>query len=126
MLATAATSLACGALAYVQFVKPLAAFDYRVEAWGFLLSMVGIIFGLVTLRFPRWFFFVGTGRLGVDACALLFGGFDILKSSERSLPLAVVERSRFYQLPRSSQLVQTPVLRQLGLRSYNSPDVLAD
>jgi hypothetical protein len=55
LLATATPLLACGALGYVQFVRPLPAFDYRVEAWGLLLSFSGTIFGLVTLRFPRWF-----------------------------------------------------------------------
>jgi hypothetical protein len=68
VLATAAPSLACGALAYVQFVRPLAAFDYRVEAWGFLLSMLGTIFGLATLRFPRWF---SSLALGISAWMLV-------------------------------------------------------
>jgi len=68
LLATAATLLACGALAYVQFVRPIAAFDYRVEAWGFLLSFLGTILGLVTLRFPRWFYLLA---LGVSAWMLV-------------------------------------------------------
>lgn len=55
LLATAAALLACGALAYVQFVRPLPTLDYRVEFYGFMLSLAGTIFGLVTLRFPRWF-----------------------------------------------------------------------
>jgi hypothetical protein len=68
LLATAATLLACGALAYVQFVRPIAAFDYRVEAWGLLLSFLGTILGLVTLRFPRWF---SSLALGVSAWMLV-------------------------------------------------------
>jgi hypothetical protein len=55
VLATAAPLLACSALAYVQLVRPLPAFDYRVEAWGLLLSFLGTLSGLVTLRFPHWF-----------------------------------------------------------------------
>jgi hypothetical protein len=55
LFATATPLLACGALGYVQFVRPLPVFDYRVEFWGLRLSFVGTIFGLVTLRFPRWF-----------------------------------------------------------------------
>jgi hypothetical protein len=68
VLATAAPLLACGALAYVEFVRPLPAFDYRVEAWGLLLSFVGTILGLVTLRFPRWF---SSLALGVSAWMLV-------------------------------------------------------
>jgi hypothetical protein len=68
VLATAAPLLACGALAYVQFVRPLPAFDYRVEAWGGLLSLLGTILGLVTLRFPRWF---SSLALGVSAWMLV-------------------------------------------------------
>jgi hypothetical protein len=55
LLATATSLLACGALGYVQFIRPLPAFDYRVEFWGLVLSFSGTIVGLVTLRFPRWF-----------------------------------------------------------------------
>jgi hypothetical protein len=68
VLATAAPLLACSALAYVQFVRPLPAFDYRVEAWGCLLSLLGTILGLVTLRFPRWF---SSLALGVSAWMLV-------------------------------------------------------
>jgi hypothetical protein len=50
-----ATIIACGVLAYVEFVRPIAAFDYRVEACGLQLSFLGTILGLVTLPFPRWF-----------------------------------------------------------------------
>jgi hypothetical protein len=55
LLATAATLLACGSLAYVQFVGPISARDYRVEGWGLLISFSGVISGLVNARFPRWF-----------------------------------------------------------------------
>ncbi len=68
LLATSATLLACGALAYVQFVRPLPAFDYRVELLGLLLSFLGTVLGLVTLRFPRWF---SSQALGVSAWMLV-------------------------------------------------------
>ena len=55
---------ACCATAYVQLVRPLPAFDFRVEALGLLLSFVGTILGLITLRFPRWF---SSLALGVSA-----------------------------------------------------------
>ena len=64
LLATAAPVLACGALAYVQFIRPIAAFDYRVESWGVLLSLCGTVLGLVTLRSPRWF---SSLALGISA-----------------------------------------------------------
>lgn len=53
--ATATALLACGALAYAQFVKPFGPRDYRVEGWGLLLSLLSTVAGLVTLRSPRWF-----------------------------------------------------------------------
>jgi hypothetical protein len=68
MLATAAPTLACVALAYVQFVRPIAAFDYRVESWGLLLSLAGTVLGLVTLRSPRWF---SSLALGISALMLV-------------------------------------------------------
>jgi hypothetical protein len=68
LLANSATLLACGALAYVQFVGPLPAFDYRIEGWGLLLSFSGTILGLITLRFPRWF---SSLALGVSAWMLV-------------------------------------------------------
>jgi len=53
---TASTLLACGALAYVQLGGRFGFFDYRVEAWGLLLALVGAATGLaVTLLFRRWF-----------------------------------------------------------------------
>jgi hypothetical protein len=55
LLPMAAALLACCVLAYVQFVRPIAAIDYRVGAWGLLLSLLGTTLGLVALRFPRWF-----------------------------------------------------------------------
>jgi hypothetical protein len=55
LLASITPLMACGALGYAQFVRPLPAFDYRVEFWGLMLSFLGTIVGLVTLRFPRWF-----------------------------------------------------------------------
>jgi hypothetical protein len=56
-----ATLLACAATAYVQLIRPLPAFDFRVEAWGTLLSLLGAILGLASLRFPRWFSALATG-----------------------------------------------------------------
>jgi hypothetical protein len=55
LLATVAPLLACCSLGYVQFVRPLPAFDYRVESWGLLLSFSGTVVGLVSLRPQRWF-----------------------------------------------------------------------
>jgi len=52
LLATLAALWACGALAYVQFVRPLPAFDLTVESWGLLLSLSGIIAGGIALRYP--------------------------------------------------------------------------
>jgi hypothetical protein len=68
VLATVAPLLACSALTYVQFVRPLPVLDYRVEAWGFLLSLLGIILGLVALRSPRWF---SSLALGISAWMLV-------------------------------------------------------
>jgi hypothetical protein len=68
LLATATPLLACGALGYVQFVRPLPAFDYRIESWGLLLSFLGTMVGLVTLRFPRWF---SSLALGISSWMLL-------------------------------------------------------
>jgi hypothetical protein len=68
LLATAATPLACGALAYLVFVRPIAAFDCRVKACGMLLSFLGTLLGFVTLPFPRWF---SSLALGVSAWMLV-------------------------------------------------------
>jgi hypothetical protein len=68
LLALAAASLACGALAYVQFVRPIPQRDYRVESRGVLVSLSGTIVGLVTLRFRRWFCSLA---LGVSAWMLV-------------------------------------------------------
>ncbi len=65
---TAAALLACAALAYVQFVRSIPSRDYRVEAWGLLLSLTGTILGLVTIRTPRWF---STLALATSAWLLL-------------------------------------------------------
>jgi hypothetical protein len=55
LFAVSASLLACIATAYVQFVRPLPAFNYSVEALGLLVSLVGTIMGLISLKFPRWF-----------------------------------------------------------------------
>jgi hypothetical protein len=68
LLAISATLLACGATAYVQLIRPLPAFDFSVEELGLLLSFLGTILGLVTLRFPRWF---SSLALGVSAWMLI-------------------------------------------------------
>jgi hypothetical protein len=95
VLATAAPLLACGALAYVEFVRPLPAFDYRVEAWGLLLSFVGtILLGIGHPSLSSLVFFIGAWRLGVDACAVLFGWFHLLKAPTGVRPLIVFEKVR--------------------------------
>jgi hypothetical protein len=68
LLAMAAPLLACTALAYVQFVRPIASRDYRVEAWGLLISLAGTVLGSITLRSPRWF---SSLALGVSAWMLV-------------------------------------------------------
>jgi hypothetical protein len=52
--------------------------DYRVEAWGLLLSFLGTILGLVTLHFAL-VFFTGARRLGMDASAVFSDWFHIQK-----------------------------------------------
>ena len=53
---TASTLLACGALAYVQLGGRFGLGDYRVEAWGLLLALLGGAMGVAaTLLFRRWF-----------------------------------------------------------------------
>jgi len=75
-LTTAATLLACSALAYVQFVRPIASRDYRVETWGLLLSFLGTILGFITLRSPRWF-----SSLALGASAWMFVLFFLAAST---------------------------------------------
>jgi hypothetical protein len=79
-LATAATLLACSALAYVQFVRPIAAFDYRVGACGLLLSFFRHHLGVGHPPLPALVFFTGARRFGMDACAVFSGWFPILKA----------------------------------------------
>src|SRR5690348_7780996 len=69
LLAISAALLGFGATAYVQFVRPLPAFDYSVEETGLLISLVGTILGVITLRSPRWFSSVA---LGVSAWMLIW------------------------------------------------------
>jgi hypothetical protein len=76
VFAILATLLACAATAYVQLIRPLPTFDYRVEAWGVLLSFLGTFVGLASLRFPRWF---SSLALGVSAWMLAW--FLILGST---------------------------------------------
>lgn len=77
LLPTAAALLACGALAYVQLVRPIASRDYSVEEWGSLLSLSGTILGLVVaLRFPRWF-----SSLALGASAWMFVLFFLAAST---------------------------------------------
>jgi hypothetical protein len=61
LLATAAVVLACGGLVYVHLVRPMPSGDYVIESWGLLLSLLGIVTGLVALCFPRWFSVVSLG-----------------------------------------------------------------
>jgi|SRR5450432_2928112 hypothetical protein len=67
LLATASALWACGALAYVEFVKEPAPRDFRIEGRGLELSLLAIIAGLVTLRSPRWF-----SSLALAASAWMF------------------------------------------------------
>jgi ACR3 family arsenite efflux pump ArsB len=50
---SAAVLLAFTALWWVQFVKAIPTFDYRVERWGLLLSVVGIVAGFATRQKQR-------------------------------------------------------------------------
>jgi len=69
---TASTLLACSALAYVQLGGRFGSRDYRVEAWGLLLALVGAATGLaVTLLFRRWFSALALG-VSVWMSALFF------------------------------------------------------
>jgi hypothetical protein len=69
VMATSAALLGFGATAYVQLVRPLPAFDYGVEETGLVLSLVGTLLGVVTLRFPRWF---SSLALGVSTWMLVW------------------------------------------------------
>jgi len=53
--ATAAPLLACSALWYVQFVRAIPPFDHTVERWGLLLTLSGVVTGLIACRFRTWF-----------------------------------------------------------------------
>ena len=75
-LAILAALLACGTTACVQVVRPLPAFDFSVEAFGLLLSVLGTVLGLATLRFPRWF-----SSLALAVSAWMVVGFFILGSA---------------------------------------------
>jgi hypothetical protein len=52
-LTSAAILLAFVALWWVQVVKPIAAFDYRVERWGLSLSLAGIAAGFAIRQKDR-------------------------------------------------------------------------
>ena len=78
--AIVATSLACIATAYVQFVRPLPAFDYRVEASGILISLLGTAVGLAALRFPRWY-----SLLALAISVWMLAWFAILGSTYETL-----------------------------------------
>jgi hypothetical protein len=69
LFAVSASLLACVATAYVQFVRSLPASNYSVEELGLLVSLVGTIMGLITLKFPRWF---SSLALGVSAWMLVW------------------------------------------------------
>jgi len=81
LLPTLAALWACGALAYVQFVRSLPAFDLAVESWGLLLSLSGchLRFCRASVSTPQ----VLSGsfsRVTVDVCAIFSGSFNILSS----------------------------------------------
>jgi hypothetical protein len=65
--ATAAPLLACAALWYVQFVRPIPAFDHTVERWGLMISFFGIVSGFIACRFATWF-----SKLSLGVSAWMF------------------------------------------------------
>lgn len=57
---SAAVLLAFAALWWAQFVRPLPLLDYRVEAWGLLLSVAAVVAGLaIRQKHRRRYFGVG-------------------------------------------------------------------
>jgi hypothetical protein len=76
LLATSSPSLACCALAYVQFVRPMPSRDFTVEGWGLLLSFSGLLLGFVTFRFPRWY-----SSLAFGVSAWMFLLFFLMSST---------------------------------------------
>ncbi len=68
LLATAATLWACGALAYVRFIRLLPPFDPTVELVGLMVSLSGLISGAIALRFPPR----KTSAVAITVSALIF------------------------------------------------------
>jgi hypothetical protein len=74
---SAAILLAFAALWRVQFVRPFARFDYRVERWGLLLSAAGIAAGFA-IRQKRQVLYLG---VGLAAAAWTFAVFFLEAST---------------------------------------------
>jgi hypothetical protein len=55
LLTTSSIALACGSLAYAQFVRPFPPHDYTIEKVGLLLSVAAILTGFLWLRGERGF-----------------------------------------------------------------------
>jgi len=77
MFTSAAIVLAFAALWWVQFVKPIAPFDYRVERWGLLLSAAGIAAGFA-IRQKRRVPYLG---VALAAAAWTFAVFFLAAST---------------------------------------------
>lgn len=54
-LATIAALYGCGCLVYVALYGPMPAFDYRLEAYGFFLSLGAVIAGFIGLLPVEWY-----------------------------------------------------------------------
>jgi hypothetical protein len=76
LLATSSSSLACCALAYVQFVRPMPSRNFTVEGWGLLLSFSGLLLSFVTFRSPRWY-----SNLAFGVSAWMFVLFFLMSST---------------------------------------------
>jgi len=76
-LTSAAVLLAFAALWWVQFVRAIPTFDYRVERWGLLLSFAGIVAGFAIRQKQRRRYF----GVALAAAAWTFGLFFLAAST---------------------------------------------
>ena len=60
-LAVASTSLACGALWYVERGAAIPVDDRRVEVLGLALSIIGVVAGVNSFRPARWYSVLALG-----------------------------------------------------------------